>query len=53
MSCDCNTCEMLPVHDDAVWNVDAVQVPAVMRRVGEKVQAVPRPVVWDLPVKER
>lgn len=38
----------LPVHDDPVWDVDALDVLVVVLRVGEQVQAVSWPVVFDL-----
>lgn len=39
----------LPVHDDPVWDVDALDVLVVVLGVGEQVQTVARPVVFDLP----
>lgn len=38
----------LPVHDDPVWDVDALDVLVVVLRVGEQVQTVSWPVVFDL-----
>lgn len=37
-----------PVHDDPVWDVDALYVLVVVLRVGEQVQTVSWPVVFDL-----
>lgn len=38
----------VPVHDDSVWDVDTLYVLLVVLRVGEQVQTVSRPVVFDL-----
>lgn len=43
----------LPVHDDSMWDVDRVQIPPVVFRIGEEIHAVPRPGVWDLSPEER
>lgn len=43
----------LPVHDDPVWDVDALYVLVVVLRVGEQVQTVSWPVIFDLPVRQR
>ena len=41
----------LPVHDDPVWDINALYVLVVVLRVGEQVQTVPGPVVFYLHVR--
>lgn len=38
----------VPVHDDPVWDVDALYVLVVVLRVGEQVQTVSGPVIFYL-----
>lgn len=39
---------VVPVHDHAMRDVDAVQVPGVVGRVAEQIQAVAGPVLLNL-----
>ena len=39
---------VLPVHDDPMWDVNALYVVAVVLRVAEQVQAVARPLIFYL-----
>lgn len=38
----------VPVHDNSVWDVDTVQILRIMLGIGEQIQRVPGPVIWDL-----